>query len=86
MTMTTTIPAATPRSLEVLTEHARRVAPCQWCGTPAGRHCDIIHGRGEHLSRFVRALVMREITVDEMAAVIGPLEVFSGRTIIRAAR
>jgi hypothetical protein len=78
-----TIAHTTPRSLEVLTEHVRQVAPCTWCGARAGKRCGI-HGRGEHLSRFIRALVLGEITVDEMAAVIGPLEVFRGATIIRA--
>ena len=80
-----TIAQTTPRSLEVLTEHVRHVAECQWCGAQPGRRCGI-HGRGEHLSRFVRALVLGEITVDEVAAVIAPYDVFSGRTIIRAAR
>lgn len=80
--MTPTISAATPRSLEVLTEHARHVAPCGHCGAQPGKHCPV-HG-GQHLARFVRALVVREITVGEMAVIIGPLDVFSGRTIIRA--
>lgn len=83
-----TVSQTTPRSLEVLTEHARQVAPCTWCGTPAGRHCDIIHGRGEHVSRFVRALVLGELSPDEMAVVIAPWPDgnFTGATIIRAAR
>ena len=33
-----TIAQTTPRSLEVLAEHVRKVAHCQWCDTPAGKH------------------------------------------------
>lgn len=80
--MPTTISADTPRSPEVLIQHVRTIVQCPHCGAQAGNRCGI-HGRGIHLGRFIHALVLRKITVEEIAVVLGDLDVFTNATIIR---
>ncbi len=83
MLMSPTIPETAPRSLEVLLAAVRAEATCPRCGAAAGKRC-MIHGRGTHLHRFIRALVTHKITVDEMARVVVPLgDRFGMATIIR---
>jgi hypothetical protein len=69
MTVTTILPETTPRSLEVLLTTVRAEVKCPHCFAPAGQRCPVRH-RGVHLARFVRAFVLRQITVTEMAAVL----------------
>jgi hypothetical protein len=88
MTVTSTIPQTTPRSLEVLIEHVRAEIECQWCSAVPGRSCDHQGRRSVHLSRFIHALVRRQVTIDEIAVVIRPYPEgnFRAATIIRGDR
>ena len=73
----------TPRSLEVLIQHVRAAAPCPHCGSLPGAACKWQGRRGVHLARFIRAYTRRLVTADELAVVLGGLEVFTTATIIR---
>ncbi len=91
MTMTNTMPQTTPggpetpRSLEVLVEHVRASAPCGYCGAAPGARCNGRLRHSVHMGRVVRAFVLGEITVDELAIVVKPLgDQFTGATIIQA--
>lgn len=85
MTVTTILPEATPRSLEVLLESARGDAECPHphCGAQPGQPCRWQGVRGVHLARFVRLYVLDLMTADEFAVVLGGLDVFTEATIIR---
>ena len=73
------------QSLEVLTEHVRHGRPVRVVRRPGGPPL-CTHGRGVHVARFVSAMVLGEITAEEMAVVIAPWPDgdFHGCTIIRA--
>ena len=81
MTVTTILPETTPRSLEVLLAAVRAEVKCPHCFAPAGQRCPVRH-RGVHLARFVRAFVLRQVTVAEMAVVLGTRDVITMATII----
>lgn len=70
MTMTTTIPDTTPRSLEVLIEHVRASALCLHCLAGPGKPCKRQGRRGVHLDRFVQAYRDGSITSAETAITI----------------
>ena len=75
-----------PRSLEVLVEHVRTETPCTHCGSAPGAACRWQGRRGVHLARFIRAYILHLVTADELAVVLGGLDVFTVATNIRTAR
>jgi hypothetical protein len=77
-----TIAHDTPRSLELLIEDARAWSPCPHCSAEDGRRCS--GPGGVHFQRFIQALILGLITVEELAVVVGDLDEFGPGTIIRA--
>jgi hypothetical protein len=76
-----------PRTLPAIVEHVRTAAPCGYCGSAPGGRCNGRLRDSVHMGRIVRAFVLGEITVDELAVVVKPLgDRFTGSTIVRNAR
>ena len=83
MTMTTTIPQAAPRGLDVIIEDVQQRAARPHCSAGRTQPCALPRPGGCHMARFARARREGLITAAEMAAVIKAAGVFTNGTVIR---
>ena len=65
------------------TAESVRSLPCPLCGQRPGRPCTITGPVGDHLARWLAAERAGLITREQLAAVVGTLEVIAAHVIVR---